>query len=285
MKRVAIIISIAVILCCSCHTNTHKNEVRTEATQDFSYNIQSPDKTFILPDKLMEISGIAAVTDNIIACIADEKGIVYFYNLSNNAIENKIRFADEGDFEDLSIINDTIYVLDSKGIIWVIKNFKEQPVISSFQLAIQLPFELEGLCRRQDTLFIAAKYYHNKKRDEVGNLPIWEVPISSMQVSKIIFEVPDMVKPDNSHEQIPFHTSALLYNETNAEWLFISSHSKALMRSNYKTAVIQIQKLPEEKFTQPEGICITPSGNLLISNEGKDNSATILLFTNKNKKP
>jgi hypothetical protein len=285
MKRVAIIISIAVVLCCSCHTNTHKNEVRTEAAQDFPYDIQSPDKTFILPDKLIEISGIAAVTDNIIACIADEKRIIYFYNLHNNTVENKIRFADEGDFEDLTIINDTIYALDSKGIIWVIKNFKEQPVISSFPLAIQQPFELEGLCHRQDTLFIAAKYYHNKKRDEAGNLPVWKVPISNRQVSKILFDVYDMVKPDNSHEQIPFHTSALLYNETNAEWLFISSHSRAFMRCNYKAAVIQIQKLPEEKFTQPEGICITPSGNVLISNEGKDNSATILLFTNKNRKP
>jgi hypothetical protein len=285
MKRNAIIISAIFILCCSCHGNTHKNEVQTEVANDLPYNIQSPDKVFILPSKLNEISGIAAVTDNIIACIADEKGIVYFYNLSSNAVVNKIRFADKGDFEDLNIIKDTIYALDSKGIIWVIKNFKEQPVISSFSLAIQQPFELEGLCHRQDTLFIAAKYYHNKKRDKVGNLPVWEVPISNMQVNKILFDVPDIVKPDNSNEQIPFHTSALLYNETNAEWLFISSHSKAFMQCNENGVVLNVGKLQEEKFIQPEGICFTPSGNLLISNEGKDNSATILLFTNKNKKP
>jgi hypothetical protein len=285
MIKIEIIISVIIILWCSCHTNTHKKEVRTEVSQNFAYNIQSPDKTFILPDKLNEISGIAAVSDSIIACIADENGIVYFYNLSSNIIENKIRFADKGDFEDLTIINDTIYVLDSKGIVWLIKDYKKQPVIASFPLSIQQPFELEGLCHQQDTLFIAAKYYHNIKKMEEGNLPVWKISISNMQTSKTLFDVPDMVKPDNSTGQIPFHTSALLYNETTAEWLFISSHTKALMRCNYKGEVAEIQRLPAENFSQPEGICITPSGNLLISNEGKDKRATILLFNNKNRKP
>ncbi|MDN3656074.1 hypothetical protein QWZ08_10585 [Ferruginibacter paludis] len=280
IKIITVIWSIIISLA-ACRSGVKKNEIATESRDNFSYDIHTPDKRYELPKKLKEISGVAAVNDSIIACVADEKGVVYFFNLNSNDIDNKIYFSDKGDFEDLTIIGDTIYVLDSKGVIWSIKKFMQRPTISSVQLNIDKPFELEGICHRADTLFVAAKYYHNKKRDSEGRLPIWKMSMPLMQVDIPFFDLPDIVKAPNGVSS-PFHTSALIFDEINKEWIFISTHSKWMIRCGYSGNILFTQSLSAQEFTQPEGICFTPSGNLLISNEGREGIASILLFTRKN---
>jgi hypothetical protein len=245
------------------------------------YDLYNPDNRYELPNTLLEISGIAAVSDSVIACVADEKGTVYFFNLNSGRIENKLVFAGKGDFEDLTIVHDTMYVMNSNGTLWTIKNYRDTPSITSTTLNIELPFELEGLCDRGDTLFVAAKYYHNKKKNSRGELPVWKLTLPEMQVQDALFSLPDIISPSDK-QSVPFHTSAMLFNEREKEWIFISTHTKAVIRCDYTGNIIQSALLPSFKFSQPEGICFTPSGNLLISNEGKDGRADILLFIRKN---
>ncbi len=104
-----------------------------------------------------------------------------------------------------------------------------------------------------------------------------------MQVDSPLFYLPDIIKPPNSIS-IPFHISAFLFDEINKEWIFISTHSKAIIRCDYSGRILHTELLSAQEFLQPEGICFTPSGNLLISNEGKDGAATILLLSGKKKK-
>jgi hypothetical protein len=267
---------------CSCTQNAPHNKIKKTSDVDFSFNLKSPDKKFELPDALHEISGVAVVNDSIVACIADEKGMIYFYNLNNSSIDNKLKFADKGDFEDLTIIGDTIYALDSKGVIWSIKNYNNDAQIELHILAIEEPFELEGLCQRKDSLFIAAKYYHNKKRDEKGTLPVWKLS-QEIQIEEPLFSLPDFVEPPGK-SSVPFHTSAFIFDEVNGQWYCLSTHTKALIQCDYTGRIIAVRALSEKIFSQPEGICFTKSGDLLISNEGKDGAASILLFTNKNNK-
>jgi len=280
MTRIITVILTVIILLEACKPGTKSSEIITESKDNFPFNISIPDKRYELPKKLNEISGVAAVNDSIIACVADEKGVVYFFNLNSNIIDNEIVFSGKGDFEDLTIVGDTIYILDSKGVIWSIKKFTQQPLISSIQLNIDKPFELEGLCHRGDTLFVAAKYYHNEKRDSEGRLPIWKISMASMLLYSPLFYLPDIIKPPGS-VSIPFHTSAFLFNEINKEWIFISTHSKWMIRCGYYGNILSTQSLSAQEFTQPKGICFNPSGNLLISNEGRDGVASILLFTRK----
>jgi WD40 repeat protein len=283
MKRIIVILFCVGNLLYSCVTQNGERLKVAGASDNFPFNIQSPDKRYEMLGNLRQLSGVAAVNDTVIACIGDDRGVVYFYNLSSNNIENKIKFAPKGDFEDISIIADTIYVLDSKGVIWLIKDFRREPVISSAILKIDQPFELEGLCHRKDTLFIAAKYYHNKKRNEVGLLPVWRLKLSGLQIDRVLFDLPDMMQTSEG-QAVPFHTSALLFDEIDKQWIFLSTHTKWLVRCSYNGTVISASVLSGQEFLQPEGICFTPSGNLLISNEGRDGKATILLFNNQNNK-
>src|SRR5690606_25987587 len=49
-----------------------------------------------MPKELDEISGIAWVGENQIACVQDEDGIIFIYDLTTNAVEKTINFAKAG---------------------------------------------------------------------------------------------------------------------------------------------------------------------------------------------
>lgn len=266
-----------VAISCTC-TQRSKLEIHTENSPgNFPFKLDSPDKRYELPEQLREISGISAINDTVVACIGDEKGIIYFYNLHTATIQEKLHFAARGDFEDLTVINNSIFVLDSKGVLWEVNNFASNAQIKSFIPSIEPPFELEGLCHRGDTLFIAAKYYHNKKRNTPGLLPVWRLPLPVSREPAVLFLLPDMSQPASGRVN-PFHTSALLFNENTNEWYCLSTHTKLILRCDYNGSIISVKVLPAGVFIQPEGICFTPSGDLLISNEGRSGNGTILLF-------
>ena len=50
------------------------------------YNLSSPTKTYTLPATLNEISGITILNNNEIACVQDELGIIYIYDLKEGKI-------------------------------------------------------------------------------------------------------------------------------------------------------------------------------------------------------
>ncbi len=68
-----------------------------------------------LPSELKEISGIAYLDEQRFACVQDEQGIVYIYNTAKKAIEQKIPFAGAGDFEGLTLVDKTAWVVRSDG--------------------------------------------------------------------------------------------------------------------------------------------------------------------------
>ena len=70
---------------------------------------------------------------------------------------------------------------------------------------------------------------------------------------------------------------------------FLKPAGRRLMTSRTDTAVnrkgkiLDLQDLDTEIFSQPEGICFSPSGDLFISNEGKGRKGYILKFGLHNK--
>ena len=53
---------------------------------DIGYNLSAPDRVYILPKKLKEISGITEIDSSRIACIQDEREIVFIYDLNSGQI-------------------------------------------------------------------------------------------------------------------------------------------------------------------------------------------------------
>ena len=54
------------------------------------YDLSAPDKVYILPPALYEISGMTETDASTIACIQDEHGIFFFYDINKNKIVKQI---------------------------------------------------------------------------------------------------------------------------------------------------------------------------------------------------
>ena len=68
--------------------------------------------------KLREISGICwDPKNNFFAAVNDESGTLFLLDKESKQIINEYPFGPKGDYEDVAILNGTIYVLESKGLI------------------------------------------------------------------------------------------------------------------------------------------------------------------------
>ncbi|MBP9790115.1 MAG: hypothetical protein KBD57_06215, partial [Bacteroidia bacterium] len=70
-------------------------------SSDFFYSLAKPDFDRSLPVELKEISGLTDVNDSQFACVQDEHGILYLYNMPSSSISKRINFGPPGDYEGL----------------------------------------------------------------------------------------------------------------------------------------------------------------------------------------
>lgn len=66
------------------------------------YNLSSPEVRVELPKVLHEISGLTDIDDHTIACVQDEEGLVFIYDLRKNEIKHQFAFGQPGDYEGIT---------------------------------------------------------------------------------------------------------------------------------------------------------------------------------------
>ncbi len=100
-----------------------------------------------LPKELKEVSGISWIDETHLACIMDERGIVFIYNLDKKEIVRKIEFDGGGDYEGLAVVNKDMFTIRSNGIINQIRNYRnEKPFVKSYHTWIKKKSNAEALC-------------------------------------------------------------------------------------------------------------------------------------------
>src|SRR5687767_9620546 len=91
------------------------------------FDLSHPSSIQPLPSELLEISGLTDVSDSKIACVQDEKGIIYIYDLVSKKIVDKIPFAADADYEGLTRVHDDLYTLSSEGKLYETKSAWKKP--------------------------------------------------------------------------------------------------------------------------------------------------------------
>ena len=243
------------------------------------YDFSHPAEVIKLPKELKEVSGIRFINDSMLVMISDSKPDIFFYNIRQEAIVKQIRVGSRGDFEDIAVSGERIFVIQSNGVLWTVGQYNESPTLTADSLPLQQPFEIEGLStnKKGDSLFLAAKYWHQDDLVPSGMLPVWGWSLSEKKRSeKPILLVPDKVSSSKGQQE--FHTSGILPVYPEGRWLLISTNNKFIVQMNTAGQVDTLIKLDEDVFVKPEGIAFSPDGNLYISNEGKYDKATLLAF-------
>ena len=149
---------------------------------NFPYNLAEPDKSWKLPDALLEISGLGFADNQRLACVQDEKGVVYIFNLNTGKVDLEINFGDDGDYEGIEIVENDAWVLKSNGTLYKVTDYLKKPeqAVKKYATALSGKNNAEGLAYDpvHKNLLIACKGYpFTDEKNESGFKAIYSFNI------------------------------------------------------------------------------------------------------------
>ena len=260
-----IIIIVSVVIACFPKKNAEKYELR--------YDFSKPNSKMEMPQNLKEISGLSFYKDNLLACVNDEKGTVFIYDLANQKIIETIDIGKNGDYEDIQVVDDEIFIMKSNGRI---KGFKindgSEREINCSTKGVK---EFEGLSYHPQTrsLLLITKEKDKEKNDKKT---IYACSLNTEKFEEFLNIDEDMIKGRDGKKTIA--PSGIAIHPTTNEIFVISSKGKKLLILSPKGDKNTLIELNPKTFLQPEGICFTPNGDLCISSEGANSNGYILKF-------
>ncbi len=263
------------------------------------YNFAKPDVLLILPDTLREISGLTYIDPTSFACIQDENGILFIYDAVNNRIKKQYLFNIDGDYEGITRVDETIYILRSDGVLFKISDYEsEDSKLTSYQTGIPANNN-EGLCYDQDNnrLLIACKgkigkgFEHKDKRVIYGfdlstntltKEPVFDLDLHTIRhfaiKNKITLPTRTKRKGQIVEPIIKFGISGICIHPSTKKLFLLSASDHLLFIFNMNGSIEHIEQLNPVLFNKAEGITFFENGDMLITNEGQDNKPTLLKF-------
>lgn len=234
-------------------------------------------KKWELPEILLEISGIAYMGENKIACVQDEDGIIFIYNLESKAIENQIDFAGPGDYEAITLVDSTAYVLRSDGVLFEVLNFNSpQPQILQYNLDFPSKYNFEGLAydKMNNRLLLGLKEGAKK-----GSVPVIAFNLETGDLDKeAIFDFKNLSSNEISGKLRP---SEISIHPSTQNIYVLEGVKPRLLLLDPRGNLERIYHLNKKEFRQAEGISFGTNGEIYISNEGKGVPANILQISLK----
>jgi len=267
------------------------------------YNLKKEDLSIVLPPELREISGLTIIDSKTLACVQDEEGTVFIYDLKTLQIKHKIHFAGPGDYEGIAVVGKDIFVLRSDAALFHIHNYQSEKW-SLDSIATGIPNkDNEGLCfdPKNNRLLIGSKskiakgaafknlrtiYAFDLKQNKLKPEPLYTYDITSIKgfAAKNGIELPTKPSKKDPNEEEPalkFQLSAIYIHPENKQLYVLSASDYYLFVFNPEGEIIHLEVLDPQKFNKAEGIAIMQNGDLYISNEGQSGSPKILLFKAK----
>jgi hypothetical protein len=290
------------IISCKNQVDKSRYSADIKSVKAIGYNLSEPDKKILLPYILHEISGITVIDSLSVACVQDENGIVFIFDLLKNEIKKQFFFHTDGDYEGIARAENTLYVLRSDGMLFEIINYgssgKTKEIFTTGIPAV----DNEGLCydQKANRLLIAPKSDIWKGSGNDKTRPVYgfdlnsgiliEEPVFNFDLSVIKrfasenkLALPVKGKKDKtvSEPDIRFRPSAIGIHPLTNKLFVLSGIEQMLFVFNMNGTIEYIEKLNPDIFSMPEGITFFKNGDMLISNEGRNGNPSLLRFDYK----
>ncbi len=250
------------------------------------YDLKNPTKTYKLPKKYMEISGIWPVHDDeSLAFVQDEAIQVYQFDLASTEITEYVKHG-SGDSEDIVILGNIAYILHAgnrPAIYKIIDYNSGSSQCEHYALNLDKDYDPEGLCydAKENRLLIACKG-SPVKGDKLRN--IFSFDLQSMtRTNSPVFSVDSREFLDNTEDT--FNPSGIaIHPHSNDIYLVGTKEVKMIVCYGLNGVFKGAWKLNKDTYSQPEGIAFMKSGELIITSEGKKGKkgkkARVFMFSN-----
>ncbi|MEZ4739986.1 MAG: hypothetical protein R2818_11675 [Flavobacteriales bacterium] len=281
---------------------SNSNSVTAQITS--GYDLHHPSATIILPDTLHEVSGLTDIDPHTIACVQDENGVVFFYDLETRTIARQFQFHLDGDYEGITRIGDVIYILRSDGTVYCVENYRD-PDFRLHTYTTGIPAaDNEGLCHDpvNDRLLIACKsklgkgpefkdkraiYGFDLKTKKLSKQPVFEFDVQKMRefAEQRKIDLPTRTKGKNGGTEEPilkFKASAIGMHPIRNHLYVLSAADHLFFIFDLDGKLLYMEPLDAKLFNKAEGITFMENGDMLITNEGQDQKPTLLRFPYKN---
>ncbi len=279
------------LFCCNPY-RPHDYEERLAYWHEFEvtrgYNLNSPDKHYFMPEELSEISGLSYYQRNVLACVQDEDGKIYLYDIKDERVTERINFAKSGDYEGIQVVGESVYVVESNGDLYNYLQKQDKTEVIDTPLRSSNNIEGLGLSADGKSLLIACKGDPDLKDQEVKGKAIYSYSLSEGFDEEPAYnirkkQVEEWVEERNppwelSKSMLRFMPSGLAVHPKTGELYIVAFQGKVMIILNNRGEIQEFIPLPNVLFKQPEGICFAPNGDLYISNEGRGGQANILMF-------
>ncbi len=234
-----------------------------------------------LPAELEEVSGIHWVSDDRIACIQDEDGIIFIYDLSSNSIVKQYKFGPPGDYEALTFLNGEFWVIESSGKLYNIKNLDlAEKNAEKIELEFEYRNNIEGMASTHDgDLWLAVKERNLDNRGDYKGIYSFDPKTNKLDyepVIKINYNDPafDVLRTNNPRKLI--RPSDIGFHPNTGELYVLDAEFQKILILKESGKIKELHLLDPEEFSQPEGIAFSPSGRIFIANEGLGGAPNII---------
>ncbi len=265
----------------------------------FAYDLSAPAATYILPEDLVEVSGVSWVGPGQLAMIQDEKGHIYLLDEQQPEVIAEHDFGKKGDYEDIAVVGDTAFVLRSDGVLFEVPGFQSAEEVESqvYRSFLREADDTEGLCLHPEGyLLIVAKnvplidgkptqhlraiYRCDRPSLQVRTDPwmlidLYEIKVWLIETPGVDPKLAEGFDPMRTKDFMP---SGLAVHPQTGHLYVISSTGKMLLVYDQQQRLLAVRTLPRASFPQPEGICFSPEGKLYLTNEGRKAEGTLLKF-------
>jgi len=262
------------------------------------YFLNSPDKEIKLDRPLMEISGLAYSSDlDILYSVNDEEGYIYALSPVSGEVVDKIEFGKSDDYEGIAYHDTMIYVIESNGNVKVVDE-RSTDKVTEYDDILSQDNNIEGAVYNpiSGRLLMAAKGDSKEKGNDKDVKSIFSMNLDNGKISpepKMSINAMDALrklkKRDISNNAIvdmsitkrvgDFAPSGIAIHPFSQDVYILSARGRLLIVTDLSGEVKSIMFLDQSSNVQPEGICFSPDGTLFISNEGRNQSAKISLYS------
>lgn len=266
-----------------------------------AFELKKPARVYQLPDELVEISALTDVDERTVACLHDEAATLYFLDLTSGEVVRKLPFGAPGDMEGLTRVGVEYFALRSDGLIYRMTiGAAGATVGDTFRLSLpETNIEGLGYDEKKGLILISPKGFvkgAKETRDKRSihaydpkEMELLAAPALTLSVTEVIrqaraagFAVP-MRTTDNGREvpALKLRFSSVAVDPVSDHYYLLSAVDRALLVVDRSGRLVELDQLDPKLFPKPEGITFLPSGDMLISNEGKGTRPNILRFTRK----
>lgn len=258
------------------------------------YDIKNPVDKFFLPYVLEEISALGYYKDNILACVQDENGKVFFYDYVQKKIVHTTLFEYSGDYEGVEVVDGTVYIVKSNGDLFGLNiDFNEEKhQATKYGTPFKSKNDIEGLGYdpiNNELLLVTKDEAGIDEKKDKDSRGVYAFSLEKMKLKKkprfIITQKErrnfyKKNKPKNSYDdkRLLFKPSGIAVHPLDGNYYLLASVGKLLLVVSPEGKILESYTIPPSLLTQPEGICFTPDGTMFISSEGEGDRGYILRY-------